>query len=49
MLSTLKKIASGGGMNSDLGAALVAIARYCQQSADILERWDYNGQPEVRV
>jgi hypothetical protein len=49
MLATLKRIASGGGLNSDLGAALVAIARYCQESSKILKRWDYIGMPEARA
>jgi hypothetical protein len=49
MLATLKQIASGGGLNSDLGAALVAIARYCQESSKILKRWDYIGMPEARA
>jgi hypothetical protein len=49
MLSTLKKIASGGGMGGDVGAALVAIARYCQESSRVLKRWDYNGMPEARA
>jgi hypothetical protein len=49
MLATLKRIASGGGLNGDLGAALVAIARYCQESSKILKRWDYIGMPEARA
>jgi hypothetical protein len=48
MLSTLKQIAAGSGMTGDVGAALIAIARYCQESSNVLKRWDYNGLPEVR-
>jgi hypothetical protein len=49
MLATLKQIAAGPGMNGDVGAALVAIARYCQESSKILKRWDYIGMPEARA
>jgi hypothetical protein len=49
MIATLKQIAAGPGMNGDVGAALVAIARYCQESSRVLKRWDYNGMPEARA
>ncbi|GAU08144.1 phage tail tape measure protein [Desulfoplanes formicivorans] len=47
MLTTLKQIAAGGG--SDMAAALYAIAKYCQKSMKILDRWDHIGMPEVRA
>jgi hypothetical protein len=49
LISTMQQIARGGGMQGDVGAALVAIARYCQESSRVLKRWDYNGMPEARA
>jgi hypothetical protein len=47
MLASLKSIAKGG--NADTSRALFAIAKYCQRSAKILEKWDINGQPAVEA
>lgn len=51
MLATLKQIASTSGSagSSDVGAALYAIAKYCQKSMKILDKWDHVGMPEVRA
>lgn len=58
MLATLKQIASQGQINGpaqaqtgsagEVSRALYAIAKYCQRSARMLDKWDIDGMPEVR-
>jgi hypothetical protein len=47
MLASLKSIAKGG--TGDTSRALFTIAKYCQRSAKILEKWDINGQPATEA
>jgi hypothetical protein len=45
MIASLKSIAAGG--SDSTSRALFTIAKYCQRSAKILEKWDVNGQPAM--
>ncbi len=47
-LARALQASQSSSMDGDVGRALFTIAKHCQKSAKILDRWDATGQPEVR-